>query len=222
MNTNRLKILGISLIAFFSLFVLSSCGGSTATEAQILEVKSSDLIRGPENAPVTLIEYSDFQCPVCAAYHPLIEQIGKNNPTKFRLVYRFFPIVGSHANALPSAKAAQAAAMQGKFWEMSNLIFTNQKNWQDLPDTKPTFQGYAQQLGLDVPKFLQDMESQTVADRVKVNYDEASALNLPGTPSFFLNGKALKVTYDAFPGYIQSIIDKAEIGGGTSETQSIQ
>ncbi|MCL4404127.1 DsbA family protein, partial [Patescibacteria group bacterium] len=113
-------------------------------------VTASDWVLGDPQASTTLIEYGDFECPVCSEYAPLISQIMQQFGGEVRFVYRFFPLESIHPNAAVSAAAAQAAGEQGKFWEMHDLLFKNQNDWAALgqTDAENIFQGYARTLGL--------------------------------------------------------------------------
>ncbi len=173
-------------------------------------ITASDHIRGPVNPQVTIIEYSDFQCPACEAYYPVVTQLLADSTTTIDLVYRHFPLP-QHANAMPSAIASEAASVQGKFWEMYDLLFTNHADWTELSDPTPVFVKYATQIGLNVSQFKADLASSTLTDRINANKDEGIGLGIDATPTFFVNGKAIvnPQGYDAF----QAVIDAAAKGG---------
>jgi len=164
-----------------------------------------DHIRGPAEAPVTLIEYADFQCPACESYEPLLEQLEASASTTFKIVYRHFPLP-QHPNALPAAYAAEAANLQGKFWEMHDLLFTNHTDWTELSDPTSVFVGYATQLGLDANKFKTDMQSSAVKGRVERDIDEGNSIGINYTPTFFLNGHIITnpQSYDEFLAIIKN------------------
>ncbi|MFA6601865.1 MAG: thioredoxin domain-containing protein [Candidatus Paceibacterota bacterium] len=173
-------------------------------------VTLADHIIGPITAPVTLIEYSDFQCPACKAYYTLISQVLASSSVPVRLVYRHYPLP-QHANALPAAMASEAAGAQGKFAEMYDLLFENHTDWIELPDPKSVFMGYATKIGLDIPKFTDDLASSTLKDVIKANLAEGQSIGVDSTPTFFVNGKAITnpTSYDQF----ESIIEAAATGG---------
>ncbi len=155
-------------------------------------IVSDDYVTGPETAPVTLIEYLDFECEACGAYFPLVKQLEQEFPNDLRVVRRYYPLPG-HKNGLPAALAVEAAARQGKFDEMHDLLFTEQKNWGEKQAPTPAvFEGYAKKLGLDVAKFKQDVASQSVKDRVQRDVDSGTKLGNTGTPSFYLNGQKIQ------------------------------
>ncbi|MFZ2681596.1 MAG: thioredoxin domain-containing protein [Patescibacteria group bacterium] len=156
------------------------------------EVTAADHVYGPESAAVTIIEYADFQCPTCAAYAPLLEQLLGNNQDNVRLVYRYFPLQTIHPNATIASQAAEAADRQGKFWEMHDLIFAKQAEWNRLANPRDTFSTYAESLGLDVAQFQTDMDSKEAKNRVNADYRSGLSAGVSGTPTFFINGEPLE------------------------------
>jgi protein-disulfide isomerase len=155
------------------------------------QVSEADHTQGPDNAQLTLIEYADFQCPTCAAYAPVLEQLVAEYPDDLQLVYRYFPLKTIHPNATIASQAAEAAGLQGKFWEMHDILFNRQGEWSRLSSPRRTFIDYAEELGLDATRFESDMNSKGVKDRVDADFQSATAAGLSGTPTFYLNGVAL-------------------------------
>ncbi len=168
-------------------------------------VTLADHITGPANAPVTLIEYSDFQCPACENYYPVVERLLSESSTTLRVVYRQFPL-SQHANAMPAAMASEAAGAQGKFWEMYRELFSNHTDWTELTNPTDVFVGYATKIGLDIPKFKADLASSTLRDIVNADEQEGISLGINSTPTFFVNGKVLvnPENYDQFKAIIDS------------------
>jgi protein-disulfide isomerase len=144
---------------------------------------------GPEDAPVTLEEFGDFECPPCGLLHPVLKTMEKEFGDRLRVVFREFPLVPTHPHALAAARSAEAAGLQGKFWEMHDLLFENQKTWHEEFDARPTFEGYATRLGLNLERFRQDIASQVVEQRIFQDGRRAHALGVKGTPTVFLNGR---------------------------------
>ena len=140
---------------------------------------------GPKDAKVTIVEFSDFQCPFCAKVVPTIRQIEKEYDGQVRVVFKHLPL-SIHSKAKPAALAAEAAYRQGKFWEMYALIFANQREM-----SPEKYVEYAAQLGLDVDRFKRDMASADVRRKVDADAAEAASLGVTGTPGFFINGKFL-------------------------------
>jgi protein-disulfide isomerase len=147
-------------------------------------------IRGGEKASVTLEEFSDFQCPACGGLEPALRKIEKDYGDRVRLVFRNFPLKG-HKYAFIAARAAEAGGAQGKFWEMHDAIYDNQKEWSDAPEPRDFFNAYATRLGLDVQRFKADMERQDLAERIVADYNRGLSLNVTGTPSIYINGRQL-------------------------------
>lgn len=147
-------------------------------------VNHSDHVQGNNNAPVELVEYGDYQCPYCGeAYHSiklLQEKLGDD----LKFVFRNFPLTESHNNAQNAARAAEAAAVQGKFWEMHDILFENQKSLND-----DDLVNYAEQLDLDVEKFMNDMHSNKVIEKVEKDFESGIWSGVNQTPSFYINGE---------------------------------
>src|ERR1035437_1500364 len=140
-------------------------------------VTSADWSRGNPNAPVTMVEYSDFQCPACQAYYPVVEQVFAASSSTVRMVFRHFPLP-QHADAIPAAKAAEAAGTPGKFWEMYSLIYPNHDDWETLADPTSVFIGYAQKLGLNISQFTSDMNSAVVAKKISDSVTAGTAAGI--------------------------------------------
>jgi protein-disulfide isomerase len=159
-------------------------------------VSAADLSIGPASASITLVEYSDFACPACAAYAPVVDQLLRDPDIagKVLLIYRYFPLFSIHPNARLSAQAAQAAALQGKFWQMHDLLFAQQADWAGLSSAgaRTKFMAYARQLGLNTAKFGSDLDSDAVKAAVDADYASAIASGLDATPTFFSNGIQLQ------------------------------
>jgi protein-disulfide isomerase len=147
-------------------------------------------VRGPENAPVTLEEFGDFECPACGGLDPGMRKISKDYGDRVRWVFREFPLQ-MHKYSFIAARAAEAAGAQGKFWEMHDMLYDHQDDWKDAPEPRDLFNNYAAQLGLDVERFKADLNRQDLADRIKQDYDRGVSLNVRGTPTIFVNGEEL-------------------------------
>ena len=184
---------------------------SKSVKETFTQVASDDYTTGNPDAPVTLIEYLDFECEACGAYFPLVKKLEQEFSNDLKVVRRYYPLP-SHKNGLPAALAVEAAARQGKFNEMHDLLFAEQKNWGEKPTPTPAvFEGYAQKLGLDMEKFKEDVASQSVKDRVQRDIDSGTKLGNTGTPSFYLNGQKIQnpKSYEDFKTLIQAEILKA-------------
>ncbi len=148
-------------------------------------------VRGPANAKITMEEYGDYQCPSCGVLFHELKKLEQEYGTQMRFVFRHFPLQG-HKYALVAAHAAEAASQQGRFWEMHDMIYTNQGAWSASSDARPIFIQYARNLGLDVDRFTRDLDDPAVAARVQADYQRGVAARVEGTPSIFLNGRQLR------------------------------
>jgi protein-disulfide isomerase len=147
---------------------------------------------GAPNAAVTIEEFADFQCPTCAAMHPVVKEMRAAYGDRVRVIFRNFPLnIPAHDKAYDAAVAAEAAGLQGKFWDMQNLLFTNQQTWSRASDYRQIFEGYAEKLGLDVNKFSSDMAGIPAKNRVDADLQRGRSLNVGSTPTFYINGKSL-------------------------------
>ncbi|MDB5165964.1 MAG: Protein-disulfide isomerase [Candidatus Saccharibacteria bacterium] len=163
----------------------SENGGSNSS------VSATNHVRGQGSTGVVLVEYGDFQCPACEAYYPIIEQVYEKYQGQITFQFRNFPLTTIHQNAFAGARAAEAAALQGKFWEMHQALYTeaNWTTWSNSQNPKPYFEQYAKALGLNVTKFDSDYSSDKVNDTVRADLAAGQKLGIQGTPTFFLNDK---------------------------------
>jgi protein-disulfide isomerase len=145
---------------------------------------------GPDDAPVTIVELADFECPHCRDAVPVIDGVMAAHPGKVRLVYKSYTL-GFHTRGEPAARAAFAAGEQGRFWEMEHLLFARQQQLEDADLEK-----YARMLKLDIPKWKADMESPAVKDRIARDRKVGEDLKLKGTPTIYVNGRELEVEQD--------------------------
>lgn len=146
--------------------------------------------KGNASSRVTLEEFSDFQCPACSGLEPGLKRVMKDYDDRVRFVFRNYPLQ-MHKYAFLAARAAEAAGLQGKFWEMHDMLYDNQKEWSDSMEPRVQFDSYATRLGLDVQRFKADMDRQDLAERVKADLLRGNSLGVKGTPSVFINGREL-------------------------------
>ncbi len=161
-----------------------------ANDPQMLTVPVSDQdwFVGGANAPVTIVEYSDFQCPACGAYYPVMKELSAAFGDQIKIVYRNYPLTQIHPNAQLAAQAAEAAGIQGKFFEMHDFLFQDQNVWSDVEDPTEMFVAYAATLQLNVDQFRADLTSSKARDAVTEDVRGGKSANVSGTPTFFLNG----------------------------------
>ncbi len=156
----------------------------------VVPVSAHDHIRGPVNAPLTLVQYGDFQCPHCAAAYPEVAAIANELSDSLRLVLRHFPLAQVHPQAQRAAEAAEAAASQGRFWDMASLLYENQEELDDH-----SLGRYARKAGLDLKRFKKELNSGVHAARVRADYLGGVRSGVNGTPAFFINGKRHEGTF---------------------------
>ncbi|HEX6716659.1 MAG TPA: thioredoxin domain-containing protein [Pyrinomonadaceae bacterium] len=146
-------------------------------------------VLGPAAAPARLEEFGDFECPPCGMFHPILQQMHAEFGDQLQITFREFPLVPTHQHALAAASAAEAAGLQGRFWEMHDLLYDHQNEWKKEFDVRPIFERYAEQIGLDVERYKRDLGSDVVAQRIFVDGKRGHSLGVKGTPTVFLNGR---------------------------------
>lgn len=201
-------VLGIGGIIFGMARLGNSPSSSSTQSASLADVISSaDQFKGSKESKVILVEYSDLQCSACDYYYPVVKRLGEEFGDKIGIAYRHFPL-SQHKNAKPAAYAAEAVAKQGKFWEMHNIIFDNQKKWAEDKNAKEVFSEYAKSIGLNMEQYNKDVDSQEVKDKVDSDYESGVRSKVDSTPTFFLNGDKIKnpANYDEFKKLIDDAI----------------
>ncbi len=189
----------LGLVAF--LWLLTKLGTAPASQGNKTLNEQIDStqehVSGNPNAPITIVEYSDFECPYCANVYPFFKQIVAEYPDDVRFVYRHFPLRAIHDHAQLAAQASEAAALQGKFWDMHDAIFNTQAQWVKEQDPEAFFIRLAVSLSLDEAQFTKDLTSKEVMAKVNEDAASAAALRLSGTPTTFINGTQYQISsYD--------------------------
>ncbi len=203
-----LAIIGL----FIGLAILGGGNGSTNAPTLTSSVNEAvDHIRGPNTAKATLVEYSDFQCPACGQYEPLVREVANSFPNDLRVVYRHFPLTELHPNAMPAAIASEAASKQGKFWEMHDLLFDRQSQWSEATSTEALFTEFAVSLGLNKETFVADLTANETLDRVGVDMASGNAAGINATPTFYLNGVQIQAqSLEAMKAAVQKVLDTSK------------
>lgn len=210
---NPWVIIGVLSVVLFGGAIWFS---SLSSERNNEGVTPVEHIKGSPDGPVVLVEYSDFQCPACKSFQPAVEQVIREYGESVRFEYKHFPLP-IHRNANQAAVAAEAASQQGKFYEYHDLLFANQETWGAAAAPQTFFLQYANELGLDMDMFRRHMNSSVLRDAVREDLNEARALGLTGTPTFFLNGERMEI--QTFPGFIEQIavaVDPSRAASSTS------
>lgn len=206
----NVPLLLVTLIGTIALIIgvaviFSQRSTQTQTADQAVLVGERRWMSGPAEAKVTIVEFSDFQCPACAAVSPLLKQIKTTYPNDVAFVYRHFPLSTIHPYAQLAAQAAEVAGEEGKFWEMHDKLFEQQMSWTGLANEQEAlakFTEYAQEIGIDKQVFIEKIESDRVKSAVAQDITVGTQLNVNATPTIYLNGQ--KVTA---PQQLKQLVD---------------
>ncbi len=189
MVVTLLLVVGIAF--FFSGDGTQTSGVSPVTDTALLVSDTQNVKGATESAQVTVVEFSDLQCPACKAAHPLTSQLTQKYGDKVKIVYRHFPLESIHKNAKYAAQFAQAAALQGKFWEVVDVLFARQQEWSDLgskEELNTAFLSYLDGLEIDKTALLAKIEDTSVVQRVEQDTVDGNKIGINSTPTFFVNG----------------------------------
>jgi protein-disulfide isomerase len=156
---------------------------STYPSRLVLPVGERDHVRGPASAPVTVLEYGDYECPYCGSAHAVVEDLRGLLSTRIRFVYRHFPLTNVHPRAGRAAEAAEASGAQGRFWAMHDMLFAHQHGLEDEDLVR-----YAETIGLDVARFVHELAESTYRPRVREDFISGVRSGVNGTPTFYVNG----------------------------------
>ena len=165
--------------------------------------------KGRASAPVQIEEFGDYQCPPCGLFHPIAQRVLTEYGDRVRFSFRNYPIRTHHKFAAEAARAAEAAGLQGKFWEMHDLLYEKQAEWKDAEAARPLFLKYAQNLGLDMKRFAEDIDGAAAGMRVAQDEYLAKLRGVQGTPTLFVNGR--EVPFEQIMDYdkLRAVIDAA-------------
>jgi protein-disulfide isomerase len=153
-------------------------------------VTAVDHALGSEHSPVTVVEYGDFECPICKQAAPAVKLVLERFGARIRFVFRHFPVESAHPHAMHAAQAAEAAGGQGKFWQMHDLLFDNQRHLKIA-----NLREYAQRLDLDMPRFIAEMDDEIYLQRVREQMEGGKRSHVRGTPTFYINGVLHDVSF---------------------------
>jgi protein-disulfide isomerase len=170
-------------------------------------------VRGDSNALVTLEEFGDFQCPACATTAGMLRPLEEAYGSRLRMIFWNFPLA-PHKHGRDAALAAEAASLQGHFWQMHDLLYQNQSSWSTADDARPLFERYAEQLHLDVERFKRDFQSQQVAARVDREREHGVSRGVQNTPTIFINNREVVPPFS--PQRLHEAIDAAMTGHTSS------
>ncbi len=188
----------------------SNGGGIIEGNVLSVDVSEDEHSKGTAGAGITLVEYSDFQCPACASTYPIVHRLADAYGEEIQIVYRHYPLRQIHPNAQLAAQASEAAAAQGKFWDMHDSLFNTQAQWSNERNPKDFFIELAESLSLDIEKFEEDLTSSQVKNAVNEDYSSGSRSGVQGTPTFYINGERLQNpgSYAGFERIIEELIEQ--------------
>lgn len=215
----------VAILVIFGSIIVSSSKNEAKNGDKSASTTLTQHVEGQGKSGVTLVEYGDYQCPFCQQYYATVKDVAATYDEQIHFQFRNFPITSRHPNAFAAARAAEAAALQDKFWEMHDLLYQNndpngQAGWVAASDPTTYFNQFAEQIGLDMTKFKADFASEKVNDLVNADMKEGTRLGVSGTPTFFLDGKQVQIgnTADAFKKVLDAEIAKKQPKKATTET----
>lgn len=203
--------IGILLLLIGGVFFLSrKSDPQPLPSADVLTIQETDWVKGDANSTLTLVEYADFQCPACKAYFPLVKQIETDYKGDLKIVMRNYPLP-QHQNGEAASRVAEAAGLQGKYWEMHDRLYETQEEWSNLDNPQEKFLEYAKSLQLNVDQLTQDIQSSKVQDKINNDVASGNLLKVNSTPTFFLGGEKIPnpQSVEAFKTLIDAALLKA-------------
>ena len=213
-------VIAVIAIVFIGIFMVGGNKKSDTNSKNSSASGGTQHVTGKGTTGVTLVEFGDYQCPYCGQYFPTVKEVVAKYGDQITFQFKNFPLTSVHQNAFAAARAAEAAGLQGKFWEMNEVLYTNQSAWSEQTDATPIFAQYAQQLGLNVEQFKKDSSSSKVNDLINADMAAGTKLKVTGTPAFFINGEKIDVSnsVESFSKAIDAAIAK-QAKKSTSSTQ---
>jgi len=198
-----------AVIIIGAAFAFSRPANILPVDPKIL-IKEDSYKTSSASAIVTLVNFGDFQCPACGAYHTVVKQLEAKYKDSMAVIFRHFPL-SMHPNAVPAAMAAEAAGKQGKFWEMHDKLYETQAEWSDEKKTEDIFSTYAKDIQLDVEQFKKDLSNADLQNRINRDVTDANTLHINATPTFYVNNIKIKnpASLADFEEVIKSAIEKA-------------
>ena len=175
--------------------------------ANVTSPPASSPVMAPvsESVSVTLEEFGDYQCPPCGLLHPALKTIKAEYGKRLNFIFRNFPLSRIHKNAQAAAQAAEAARLQGSFWQMHDTLYEHQKEWKDESDPRAIFRKFAGEIGIDLERFDRDVDSPGVKAKIDADSKRAESLNIQGTPTILIEGKELRTEAMTAEGIRQGI-----------------
>jgi len=222
-----MKQIIIAVIVIVGIIVGATLVGG---DSEIVTAETSNNFFGQEEGIITLTEYADFQCPACAGFFPIISQVKEQFKDQVRFEFKHFPLVQIHPNSTASHRAAQAAANQGKFWEMHDRLYEQQQSWSATTNPAAVFQEYARDLGLDMEQYDAEVGTSEILAVINADIALARENNVSSTPTFFVDGVLVEdlnslSTVQGFAQVLQDAIDaktESEVTEDSSASETIE
>lgn len=211
----------IAVIVLIFVGIAAFSGGGKQDKGKANQSALTGHVEGKGTTGVTLVEWGDYQCPFCGDYYPILKQVLADYGDKIKFQFRNFPLTSIHPNAFAGARAAEAAGLQNKYWEMHDLLYENQQQWSEGSSPNQFFDQYAKQIGLDLTRFRDDFQSTKVNDAINADLAEGNKLKITGTPTFYLDGKQVQIdqSVDAFKKVIDAEIAQKAPASKSSSTK---
>lgn len=193
MDRKFLIILAVAVVGLVGIFIYSSNKSSKNNDSNNTSASASvsNHSKGANSKNVELMVYSDFQCPACAQFYPLEKQVVDKYINDIKFTFRHYPLDSIHPNARAAHRAAEAAGLQGKVFEMHDLLYERNQEWVNLSSPQSTFEQYAVNLGLNLDKFKTDYASESVNATINADKKEGNSKQITGTPTYFINGNKI-------------------------------
>ncbi|MGH7237819.1 MAG: DsbA family protein, partial [Candidatus Saccharimonadales bacterium] len=192
MDKRFLGIIAAIIVVIAGIVIFTNHGQSGKTDHNGSVGTPTNHVEGQGKDGLKLVEYGDYECPYCGEYDPIVKQVASIYDQQITFQFRNYPLTEVHPNAFAAGRAAEAAGIQGKFWQMHDVLYQDQNQWVSAKDPEPIFVSYAQQLSLNEAKFKQDFSSNKVNNLINADEAEGNKLNIQGTPTFYLNGQTIK------------------------------
>lgn len=224
MSKRFMVILLLCVAVFVGLIVFNKKDAEAPNEQGSTTTQHS---QGAGSSGVTLVEYADFQCPACEDFYPLLKEVKAKYGDQITFQFKHFPIVSIHPNAMTAHRAAEAAGRQNKFWEMHDALYERQAQWATSNEAGSIFEGYAEELGLDMDQYRRDVASSEVQAAINADRTAGEEEDVTGTPTFFLDGRKLDNTsvrtIEEFSRVIdEAIAERASDNGNDQSTEPAQ
>lgn len=206
----------VIVLGFVGLIVINGNKNTTATNTT--SSQATNHVVGLGKSGVTLVEYADYECPYCEQYFAVTKQIQQEYNDQLTFQFRNFPLVSVHVNAFSAARAAEAAGLQNKFWEMHDALYAanNWGVWTVASDPTPIYELYASQIGLNIAQFKTDFASSKVNDLINADMAAGTKLGVAGTPTYYLDGKQVSIAPNVAA--FEKVIN-AELAAKTASTK---